>query len=675
MANKPESVLEDRWKKGADSLRRDTRNYWRNTSFFIGEQWVYWNTAEDGIRKIMPNNKRSRVTRNHIKRSVRVNLGKLLRNPLYFDVSPNSADDAAVKGAQLATTSLGNTRDEQNWENVRAEVVLATMLGGTAGVCIEWDPAGYKQHGISDIGRPYGEGDVCLTPMSIIEFVVQPGVKDAELAQWWIKATAEDPKDVQLKYGMEKEPEADAQTALGAFEQRLIGAAGAESGAARSYEGRVMVRTMYERPSRGNEHGRVMTVVNDKVVQDVAWPKEYPKDRLNLFVFRDMHVDGRWTGESMVTDAVPIQEELNLARSIIMEHLKKAGNARLYVPDESIDEEQLTDDPGQPVFYSPTSGKPEWSSPPPLPQWEVAYPEQAAAEIDDILGVHDVSRGEAPKGVEAGTALALLAERDDTPLSVFARDQAEVWGRIGTFVLKCYEQFITQPRKMTVKEEGVPGGTKPRPYSVAFTGDMLHGQTKATVPLEATLPTSRAVSQARADSLMQMGAFGTPPDMRLYVKVADLPDKSQLLAALSADADKAQRSCEKMFRGEAVVPREFDNHGIAIAEANAQRKSERYEQAAPDIQEMFDNFVKAHETLAAEEVARQEMQHAESPNLAAAPQADEAIGSGVPPAQSDLGSGGAPPLPLQPGPSPQEIAAMVPPPAPEPEPAPAGGGK
>lgn len=670
MADNPKTnVVEDRWLEGVAPLRRDIKNYWTNTSFFIGEQWVYWSTAEDGIRKMLPNKQRSRVTRNHIKRSVRVNLGKLLRNELYFDVSPSSADDAAVKGAQAATTALANARDCQNWENVRAEEVLSTQLGGTAAVCIEWDPAGYQSYGVTEQGRPYGDGDVLLTPMSIIEFVVQPGVKDAEKAQWWIKATAEDPLDVQKKYNLPKLPEADATTALGAFEQRIIGAAASESGASRFYQGRTMVRTMFERPSRENAQGRVVTVVNDKIVQDVKWPFDV-KDRLNLFVFRDMHVDGRWTGESMVTDAVPIQQELNLARSIIMEHLKKAGNARLWVPDETIDEEQLTDDPGQPVFYSPTQGgRAEWASPPPLPQWEVNYPEQAAAEIDDILGVHDISRGDAPKGVEAGTALALLAERDDTPLSVFARDQAEGWGKIGTFVLKCYEQFVTQPREMTVKQESVPGSTAKKPYSIEFTGEMLHGQTKAKVPLEATLPTSRAVSQARADSLMQMGAFGTPPDMRLYVKVADLPDKSQLLAALSADADKAQRSCEKMFRGEAVVPREFDNHGIAIAEANAQRKSERYEQAAPDIQQLFDNFVKAHEVMAAEQVGRQEMQHAESPNLAAAPQADGAIGSAVPPAQSDLGSGGAPPLPLQPGPSPQEIAAMAPPPAPAPEPA------
>jgi hypothetical protein len=114
-----------------------------------------------------------------------------------------------------------------------------------------------------------------------------------------------------------------------------------------------MVRTMFERPSRKNPKGRVVTSISGDIVQDVAWPFPW-KDRLNLVVFRDFPMDGRWTGESRITDAISIQTEINLARSVFADHLKKAGNARLWVPDDSIDEEDLTDDPGQPSV--PRSG-------------------------------------------------------------------------------------------------------------------------------------------------------------------------------------------------------------------------------------------------------------------------------------------------------------------------------
>jgi hypothetical protein len=665
---KQKNIVDERWKMAVAPLKRDTRNYWINTSFVVGEQWITWSNTEQAIRRLEADPRRARITRNRIKRSLIINLAKILKNPLDFDVSPDSADDAAVKGAELAQTALIDVRDRRNWEQVRRAETMSTMIGGTAAVSIEWDPAGHKKVGTTENGVDYGVGEACLDALSIIEFAGQPGVEDAELGQWWVKQTAEDPDDVAERYGIDP-PEPDATTAVGAWETRIVAAAATMSGATRSYDGRVMVRTLFERPSRKNPAGRVTTSVSGNIVQDVPWPFPW-KDRLNLVVFRDFPMDGRWTGESRITDAIPIQTEINLARSVFADHLKKAGNARLWIPDTSIDEDDLTDDPGQPAFYNPIGGAhPVWATPPDMPQWEIQYPEQAASEIDDILGVHDVSRGEAPPGIEAGVALSVLAERDDTPLGLIARDQAEGWGRIGTMVLRLYERFLKAPgREMAVKPRGVVGATSPRPYAVDFTGEMLHGQTKATVPMEVMQPRSRAVQMAQASSLMQMGAFGTPPDLRLYVRVADLPDKDRLLAALSADADRAQRENEQMFRDQAAEIQKFDNHAVHISEHNWARKSERYERLSASEKNLFDVHVKAHETMAAEEAGRQEMKATESPALAAAAQADAPPGSGVPPAAAEALAAqqqGGMPGPAMPAQMPPE-AAIPPPPAPTP---------
>lgn len=668
MADKPKNIVDERWKKAASPLKRDTRNFWINTSFVVGEQWITWSNSESAIRRLEADPRRARVVRNRIKRSLIINLAKVLKNGLEFDVSPDSADDGAVKGAQLARTALDDVRDRRNWEQIRASETHATMVGGTAAVSIEWDPAGHTAYATTDKGRDYGVGEVCLDALSIIEFAAQPGVEDAELGQWWIKQTAEDPDDVAERYGIEP-PAPDATTAVGEWESRMVAASTSMSGATRSYEGRVMVRTMFERPSRKNPKGRVVTSISGNIVQDVAWPFPWT-DRLNLVVFRDFKMDGRWTGESRITDAISIQTEINLARSVITDHLKKAGNARLWVPDTSIDEEDLTDDPGQPVFYNPIGGAhPVWATPPDLPAWEVQYPEQAAGEIDDIMGVHDISRGQAPAGMEAGVALTVLAERDDTPLGLISRDQAEGWGRIGTMTLKLYERFLKMGREMAVRPKGIEGATAPRPYSVNFTGDMLHGQTKATVPMEVMQPRSRAVQMAYASSLLQMGAFGTPPDMRLFVRVADLPDKDRLLAALSADADRAQRENEGMFRSQASEVKDYDNHAVHIAEHNFARKSERYERLSDADKTLFDVHVKAHATMAAQEAGQQESRANESPALAAAAQENAPPGSAVPPAAAEALAAqqqAGPPGMAMPTQMPPE-ASIPPPPAPAPQ--------
>ena len=47
-----------------------------------------------------------------------------------------------------------------------------------------------------------------------------------------------------------------------------------------------------------------------------------------------------------------------------------------------------------------------------MPAWWQERPVDLREAIDDIMGVHDVSRGEAPSNIESGYGLSILVEQD-----------------------------------------------------------------------------------------------------------------------------------------------------------------------------------------------------------------------------------------------------------------------
>src|SRR5690606_14891359 len=138
-----------------------------------------------------------------------------------------------------------------------------------------------------------------------------------------------------------------------------------------------------------------------------------------LAVARVVQVPGRWAGHAVAWDAIGVQTLYNASWSSIIEHQKLAGNARLAYPAGAIDDPRsLTDTPGEGPEYAPlpNADRPGWLSPPQLPAWVLDRPARLRQELDDILGVREVSRGVAPRNLESGVGLSILDENDQTPI-------------------------------------------------------------------------------------------------------------------------------------------------------------------------------------------------------------------------------------------------------------------
>lgn len=596
----------EKYDVAVQTVHAEIQDYWLNTAFLSGHQWVYFNPASRRLDRWEGDPERVKAVANRIWPATRTNISKLTQRELTFNVLPTAPDDATMRGAGTAEAILHDIHRRHSWEDIRARNARSTWLGGTAAICVDWDATAGNQ-----VDQETFTGDTVETPLSIAEFVVEPGSRDPVRARYWIKAQALPPKQVQATYKLKDEPPADATAGLSPLQGSLMaGMDGRDS--TRPELTRVL--TYYERPNNANLKGTVAVVVDGKFV-DAPKPWPFPfKDRLNFAVTYETQRDTTWAGETVVTMARPIQVLYNLAQSSIAEHLKNAGNARLAVPQSSMDMmESFSDLPGEMIPFPDGSEVPKWLSPPQMPGWWETYPQKLEIIMDDLMGVHDVSRGTAPTNIESGYGLSILAEHDSTPIGRMIKSQSEAWSDVGTMCLQLYSTMVKESRTSMIR---TPGQV---PEVVKWSGKELQGQTQAFVPEDAILPRSRAAMQAMAEKMVQMGLI---QDIETYVALVELPGQHELLDRSRPDAAKARRENSLMAIKQVCIPADFDDHTIHIAEHNVFRKSARYERMSPELRNIVDTHIQAHQTMAAELAGQARQAAAIDPMLATAPRGD-----------------------------------------------------
>lgn len=654
--------VKDLYQTGLKPLRLAMQDYWLNHAFLEGYQWLWVEPSSREIRELPRDSERYQATINRMAHSTRSIMSKFTQRELLFEVLPDAATDLATKGAQVAESVLEGVHRSHSWESKREIAGRAAWKGGTAIIAVDWNPnAGETLFDAGlDAGGEFGErdeqaqavaeGDTVETVLSIAEFVVEPGVKDAERARWWIKAQALPPSEVQSTYDMPKPPPADATASLNNFSAQMLAT---NAGYGETNNGGTveltLVLTYYERPNNLNRKGRVAVVVDGKFVDG---PKDWPfpwTDRLNFGLQRETPKENTWQGSTILSEARLVQVAYNAAWSNVLEHMKLAGNARLLIDAGAADMmDQFTDLPGEMLPWASGTPRPEWLTPAPMPDWVLRQPGELAAAMDDILGIHDVSRGSAPANIESGYGLSILAEQDNSPVGRMVKDSANAWQTVATMVLKLYEAETTATRRTTIQRNDTTSG----PRTVQWTGDTLAGQTDVSIPMDAVLPRSRAAMAAMAEKMATLGVI-QPGDIETFARIAELPGQKELLAASSPDTNRARRENYKMGQGRPAVPQPWDDHTIHIHEHHGEMKNMDWENAPEEIQSLFLTHLQAHETLAAEAAGKAQARANVSPMMATAPNAQ-----GIPtmplqamPAQAGMA------MPQPPGPGPADATA------------------
>lgn len=613
----PRDVL-DRWNDGRDVSQRYRHDFWLNHEYYHGRQWVTIDTRTGIPHQILNPDRRIRVTHNRVGPNGRTLIGKFAANPLMFDVTPDGADDQSIRGARCSQYAVRSAAEVGNWETHRKRGLQHVFFGGCALAIL--NPVGPELEVISGKPAPL-VAHVEVLPLP--SFVCEPGALSFEQARWFITQRALPPGTIRDHYGLNHDPKSDTM----AVHQFLS----AERQQRTAKNDMASLFIMYERPKKDRSGkktgpGKVVHCTAHEVLLEEDWP--YPFDCQPGWMFMIDDTSDSWLGETFFTDARSPQDSLNFLRSQQAE-ATRAMVPKLAVPS-GFDIDQLNDDPASPYVYDPVGGGGDGA-----PKWisgdsgtlRLRYDiESVSGHIDEVMHVHDLTRGIAGERA-SGQSIAILSEKDDTPLSAIAGDQRLGWAHIGHLYLKMAEKMINKEVIASIKV-----GTST--VNVPWSGKLIAGQTRVTLPVSSTQPFSRAARNKTIIDLAQAmpDLFATLTPIQ-KLAMMDLPELPAIGELLSPDVERAQRENYLISAGTAWLPRRDEDHSAHLAEHRAFRQTAAYDALDSETQMLFLDHERAHDRLLEEEVVAQRSLNEDIPGASALPSSLNMIGQVGPEAQ------------------------------------------
>lgn len=552
-----------------------------NLAFYFGRQYVQWTpnyptpNGSNYARLYEPPAPpwRVRLVSNKIKPIIRSEHSKLTKeNPEPY-VVPRSTDDD-----DLAAARAGQHIFEFLWDDLKCKRTIRRMafwlsLTGNGFIKDWFDPSQADSSGLPGAMRVEN-----VTPFHF--FVPDLDEEEIEHQPYVFHVMAKDVEWAEEKFG--KPLVADTNAGGQALEQKFLQALGINQPEAIE---EVAIKEMHVKPCKKFKDGAVITWANDQML-NLFEGSPYDHNEYPFTHFSHIPT-GRFYGDSVIQDLIPIQKEYNRTRSQIIEAKNKMAKPQLLAARGSIDPNKITSEPGLIVFYTPGFTPPTPLKLEPLPNYVIEELGRCQQDMDDVSGQHEVSKGHAPPGVTAATAISYLQEEDDSKLANSISSIEEGVEKIGKHLLEHVQQFWDLPR--TVRVVGTDGEYE----SYILSSADIAGNTDLKIEAGSAMPRSRAAKQAY---IMQLGQMGwIPPDRAL--RYLDMAETGRLYEELQIDARQAQRENLKMLNGVQVAVNTWDEHAVHVLEHNNERKKQRFENANPQIQAAFEQHVKMHQMV------------------------------------------------------------------------------
>ena len=322
-----------------------------------------------------------------------------------------------------------------------------------------------------------------------------------------------------------------------------------------------------ERPSAKYRQGRWLQIAGGHYAFAEG---EYPctVDRMVVLELADMrrrHRDRPMGRGELMLD---VQRTYNRTVNQIIAWKNLVLNPQLMAPKGSL-RSQNTDEPGAVIEYRPVGGQaPQWREVPPIPEGLFRTLDQCIADWREITGQHEI-----PPGIESGSGVAAINERDQSRRAVFTENLAVFYSRWFEHLLYLVQRHYTEPRLVEFKSrfgiESIPD----------FLGSKLMPGIKVHVNPGSIEPRTRAAQEAKIVMYAERGWL--PPHQVMAALRSGNADT--IIDDFELDVAKANREIQQlidMTRGLGPGPvfaTPFDNHQLHIDVLGAWMKTEDFE--------------------------------------------------------------------------------------------------
>lgn len=656
------------------------RQWYINLAMTFGQQWLQVATGDNAQvnGKLQPSKAPRHLRRktiNRLRSYVRTETSKFLSTLPNVVSVPSTAEDEDVRSAFAAEQAWISYSETKKFRKQYSAAIWWAVLTGTGFIKTWWDQS-------CEVKMPGGGvdyGDIEFRKVTPFHLYVpelresniddQPYVIEARVRPlaWVRQFYSEQLKDVDLS------PSTNAANTI--MDEAYLGI----QKNANSLDS-VVVYEFWVKPGTTNllPKGGFFVMVEDVLVdyyEGLPYTHgEYPYTKVE-HLFNDTF----WA-DSPLVDLIPLQKEYNEVRTDIGVAARRMGNPQLLAAKNSIVPGKMTNEPGAIIEYRPGLPAPTPLALSQLPQYVVEQQDRIIQDFEDISGQHDISKGQAPAGVSAGTALQYLGERDDNYLTPQYQGIEDAIERVARQTLMLFQQFVDIKRK--IKVVGLDGAFD----TLLLSGADIQNGTDVRVEPGTAIGQSQAAKQAQVMDLVSLGIIDGPTAL----KMMEIGGPQKVLDIVNAAERKAQRENMKMkalkehpeeiqaardeFMDEAiqelgpipmdpmgqqqyasvlqeiqqflppVVPvDDFDIHEVHIETHNRYRMGQEYETLPPEVKEEFEKHVAWHQQMGGQQMQEQLMAQM-PPELAEEDAADPVAGA------PEGGPGSMPPAPQGPPP-------------------------
>ncbi len=256
-------------------------------------------------------------------------------------------------------------------------------------------------------------------------------------------------------------------------------------------------------------------------------PNPFKHNKFPFIKFIDYPIPSCFWGMGEIQQLEKLQMSINHRRAQTSDILRLTASPPFVADaDSGINPKAMTNRPGT-IIYKNRGSEVSWLTPPQLPSALFSLQEMDKADFEAISGVHDVTQGRRPVGVEAASAITELQEAAQTRIRAKVREMEGALRNMGRLIVSLVQQFYDDER--VVRIVGAHG-TKPEFVTINQTdigengvpiriNDVGIGKYDIEIGVGSTLPVNRT---RRADQMKELFQLGIV-DRRAVLENAGMP--------------------------------------------------------------------------------------------------------------------------------------------------------
>ncbi len=394
---------------------------------------------------------------NHIAPIVETRIAKLSSVRPSMTVLPATSDQEDISNARVSKDILESLIDKLDFSKKVSQATHWSEVCGTVFYKVIWNDSAGAVVGLTPLGDKIFEGDVDILVCPPFEIYPDSNTcADVTMCRSIIHARSYSVDTIEQMWGI-KVPGSDIDT----FALSSVHANSGESNngglnkvSSTIKHNQAMVLEKYEMPSKEFPEGRLVIVLEDKLVFDGELPYKNLKDgERGLPFIRQISSQqpSLFWGSCMVDRIIPIQRAFNAVKNRKHEFINRLSMGVLTVEDGSIDVEQLQEEgisPGKILVYRQGSNVPRMLTTDSVPAIFGEEEQRLLNEFLTVSGVSDLLNSTNSGSIAnmSGIALQLLIDQEQARISASAEYIRFGVKELAQHILRLYKQFATHER-------------------------------------------------------------------------------------------------------------------------------------------------------------------------------------------------------------------------------------